>query len=161
MDSTRGQHWPLFQDIPEGPGYAPPFADTPVTLLLLEPAQVTLETAAFAVSLSRDLGQPLVPAGSSSGHWLQPQCLGSAAIERQPCPWGLWVTLVPSTSSDLGGAPAPNSGVQTPLFESGMTIKLMCFPAGFPVPPSTCGTASSTPRQSLPAAAAAHSTTLH
>lgn len=50
LGSTRGQHWLLSQDIPEGPGYAPPSADASLSLFPVEPAQVTLETAAAAVS---------------------------------------------------------------------------------------------------------------
>lgn len=45
-----GQHWPLSQDIPEGPEYAAPYANASVSLFPMEPAQVTLEIAASAVS---------------------------------------------------------------------------------------------------------------
>lgn len=50
MGWMRGQHWPLSQDIQEGQGDSPPFADAPADPFPMGPAQVALVTAASAVS---------------------------------------------------------------------------------------------------------------
>lgn len=77
LDSTRGQPWPLSQDIPEGPGYAPPFVDKPVTVLLMEPAQVTLETG--TLDSHQYLLAPVAATGCSLSAWAWQPPRGSHA----------------------------------------------------------------------------------